>query len=59
MPDVIIGRIFSGSVKERENEFAQQGKAINANLRLFRSVAAVLLERKKPSNACWRRCSTS
>jgi TnpA family transposase len=44
MLDVLIGRIFTSSARERDNAFAQQGKAINTNLRLFRSVAAVLLD---------------
>lgn len=44
MLDVLIGRIFASAARERDNEFAQQGKAINTNLRLFRSVAAVLLD---------------
>lgn len=44
MLDVLIGRIFSQAAHERDMLFAQQGKAINANLHLFRRVAAVLLD---------------
>jgi len=44
MLDVLIGRIFSHAARERDALFAQQGKAININLRLFRAVAAILLD---------------
>ena len=50
MLDVLIGRIFSQSEKERDEEFKQQGKHINAKLILFRTITAIVLDRDIPDD---------
>jgi len=48
MIDVLIGRIFTQSQKDRDELFKKQGKHINAKLLLFRSIAAIVLDRDVP-----------
>ncbi len=50
MLDVLIGRIFSQSEKERDEEFKQQGKHINAKLILVRTITAIVRDRVSPDD---------
>jgi TnpA family transposase len=50
MLDVLIGRIFRMAEQERDALFAQQGKAINAHLHLFRTVARIVLDPSVPDD---------